>query len=202
MLGYSSINHLGYCLLGVFAAVRLTDDHARWVVEKAAVLNGVVLQMVNHGLTAAFLFGFVALLERRAGGLRGRDDFGGLRRPAPVFAGLMGLATFASLGLPGLNGFVGEFLIFKGAFPLAPWAAAGSTLGLLITAVFLLTFMQRVFHGPVPARWQGFPDLSRAELWVAAPATVLLFVLGIFPQVVIGVVNQTVLGWVERLGVH
>lgn len=200
MFAYSSVNHLGYCLLGSFAVLGWTGDDARWTIERAAALNGVLLQMFNHGLTAAALFGFVALIERRAGGLRGVDDFGGLRKPAPVLAGLMGVAAFASLGLPGLNGFVGEFLIFKGTFPLAPWAAALSTLGLLITAVFLLTFFERMFHGPTKPRWAAFPDLSASEVWMLAPATALMFVLGIHPQLVIGVINRTVLLWVERLG--
>jgi NADH-quinone oxidoreductase subunit M len=184
----------------VFAVVTATHGQARWVVEQAAALNGVLLQMLNHGLTAGLLFAFVALLERRSGGLRGLGDFGGLRQPAPVFAGLMGIAAFASLGLPGLNGFVGEFLIFKGVFPLAPVAAAASTLGLLTTAVFLLRFMRRVFHGPLPPRWAGFPDLTRAELWLVLPPTALLFALGIYPQAVIGLINRTVLAWIERLG--
>ena len=102
---------------------------SRWRPE-AAALNGVFLQMFNHGLTAATLFWFVGLLEERSGGLRGLDDFGGLRKLAPVFCGLMGIALFSSLGLPGLNGFVGEFLIFRGAFPLAWVAATFSVLGL------------------------------------------------------------------------
>ena len=91
--------------------------------SQAAALNGVILQMFNHGLTAAALFWFIAMIQFRSGGLRGIDDFGGLRKPAPVFAGLMGIALFSSLGLPGLNGFVGEFLIFRGVFPLS-WVAA------------------------------------------------------------------------------
>src|SRR5207247_8409594 len=148
IVAYSSINHLGYCLLGIFAAAKLTGSESQWATEKAAALNGVLLQMFNHGITAAALFYFVGLIEERTA-RRGLDDFGGLRKVAPVFCGLMGIAIFASLGLPGLNGFVGEFLIFKGAFPLAPWATALSAAGLLLTAIFLLTLMQRVFHGPL-----------------------------------------------------
>ena len=122
VLAYSSINHLGYCLLGIFAVAQFTANQSGPANEKAAALNGVFLQMFNHGITAATLFWFVGMLEQRGGGLRGLNDFGGLRKIAPVFCGLMGIALFSSLGLPGLNGFVGEFLIFKGVFPLATWA--------------------------------------------------------------------------------
>ena len=145
---YSSINHLGYCVLGVCVAAQFTGTDPAMATEKAAALTGVMLQMFSHGLTAAALFWFIALLERRSGGLRGLDDFGGLRRVVPVFSGLMGIAIFASLGLPGLNGFPAEFLIFKGAFPLAPRASSIAVLGLLMTAVFLLTVIQKVFSGP------------------------------------------------------
>ena len=119
--------------------------------------------MFNHGLTASTLFLFVWLIETRSGGLRGLDDFGGIRKVVPVFSGLMGIALFSSLGLPGLNGFVGEFLIFKGVFPLAPWAAALATIGLLVTAIFLLTIIQRVFCGPLNPRWLQMPDLTLGE---------------------------------------
>ena len=195
----SSISHLGYCLLGVFAAAQLAGPGAEWTTEKAAVLNGVVLQMFNHGITAASLFYFVGLIEQRAGGARLIADFGGLRKAAPVLAGLMGITVFASLGLPGLNGFVGEFLIFKGAFSLAGWAAAAAALGLLATAIFFLTLMQRVFHGPMPLRWDGWNDLTTGERWTAAPAIVLMFVLGIFPQLIIGVCNPAVLQLISQL---
>ena len=89
---------------------------------KAAALTGVMLQLFSHAITAAALL-VVALLARRSGGLTGLHDFGGLRRAAPVLSGLMGITLFASLGLPGLIGFPGEFLIFKGVFPLDWWAA-------------------------------------------------------------------------------
>ena len=148
IFAYSSINHLGYCCWDFCGC----DIHRQMTLhsqqDKVAALNGVILQMFNHGLTAATLFWFVALLEKRSGGLRGLNDFGGLRKVAPVFCGLMGIALFSSLGLPGLNGFVGEFLIFRGTFPLATWATALSVIGLLVTAIFILTILQRVFSGP------------------------------------------------------
>ena len=197
---YSSVNHLGYCLLGVFALAKWTGNDARLALEKAAVFNGVLLQMFNHGLTAATVFCLLSFLERRAGGSRGLNDFGGLRKVAPVFCGLMGISLFSSLGLPGLNGFVGEFLIFKGAFPLASWATALSTAGLLITAVFILTVIQRVFHGPLDDKWSGFSDLTSSERWIVLPAIALMFVLGVYPQLALGAVNASVGQLVAQLG--
>ena len=156
--------------------------------------------MFNHGLTAATAFCLLSFLERRAGGSRGLNDFGGLRKVAPVFCGLMGISLFSSLGLPGLNGFVGEFLIFKGAFPLASWATALSTAGLLITAVFIVTVIQRVFHGPLDDKWSGFSDLTSSERWIVLPAIALMFVLGVYPQLALGAVNASVGQLVAQLG--
>ena len=127
------------------------------------------------------------------------DDFGGIRKVVPVFSGLMGIAVFSSLGLPGLNGFVGEFLVFKGVFPLAPWAAAVSTLGLLVTAIFLLTLIQRVFSGPLNGRWAQLPDLTTAERLLVLPAIALMFVLGVWPQLVLGTIDATVVKLVQQI---
>jgi NADH-quinone oxidoreductase subunit M len=199
ILAYSSINHLGYCLLGIFSVLKFTGSDPGLATEKVAALNGVFLQMFNHGLTAATLFWFVALLEKRSGGLRGLNDFGGLRKVVPVFCGLMGIALFSSMGLPGLNGFVGEFLIFKGTFPLATWPAAVSVLGLLMTAIFILTILQRVFAGPLQERWSQMQDLTTAERLSVIPAIALMFVLGLFPQLVLGVINSTAMQMVQQL---
>ena len=192
IIAYSSINHLGYCLLGLFAVAASTHASGE-AADRAAAMNGVLLQIFNHGLTAAALFCFIGLIEQRSGGLRGLNDFGGLRTAAPVLAGLMGISLFSSLGLPGLNGFVGEFLIFKGSFALAPLAATFAAAGLFVTAVFLLTLIQRVFTGPLGERWAAFPDLTTGERFLVAPAIALMFALGICPQVLITLFNQTVL---------
>jgi NADH-quinone oxidoreductase subunit M len=199
ILAYSSINHLGYCMLGIFSVARFTGDSAAFATDKVAALNGVMLQMFNHGLTAATLFWFVALLEKRSGGLRGLNDFGGLRKVAPVFCGLMGIALFSSLGLPGLNGFVGEFLIFRGAFPLATWATALAVIGLLVTAIFILTILQRVFSGPLNERWSKLPDLTSGERLALLPSIALMFVLGIYPQFILGVINGTAMKIAQQL---
>jgi NADH-quinone oxidoreductase subunit M len=199
IIAYSSINHLGYCLLALFAATAVATGVNNSDLQKAAALDGALLQMFNHGLTASALFLFMSLIEKRCAGLRGLDDFGGLRKVVPVFTGLMGIALFSSLGLPGLNGFVGEFLIFKGVFPLAPWAAAISTIGILVTAIFLLTLIQRVFCGPLNERWAKMPDLTTAERFLVLPSIALMFVLGIWPQFILGAVDATVVKLVQQL---
>jgi NADH-quinone oxidoreductase subunit M len=196
VFAYFSINHLGYCLLGIFAvavpAVGIGTDSAV-LTNQAAALNGVILQMFNHGVTAAALFWFIAIIQQRTGGHRGIDDFGGLRKPAPVLAGLMGITLFSSLGLPGLNGFPGEFLIFRGVFPLAWVAATVSILGLLVTAVVILTVIQKVFTGPVPERWATFPDLHHGERLALAPVIGLMLLIGLLPQLIVSSVNPTVM---------
>jgi NADH-quinone oxidoreductase subunit M len=192
IFAYSSVNHLGYCLLAIFA-LAVPAVGAAALTNQAMALNGVILQMFNHGITAAALFWFVAMIQQRTGGHRGINDFGGLRKPAPVLAGLMGIALFSSLGLPGLNGFVGEFLIFRGVFPLAWVAATVSILGLLVTAVVLLTVIQKVFWGPVPAHCANFPDLHHNERMALAPVIGLMFLVGLLPSLILDSVNPTVM---------
>ena len=190
MIAYSSINHLGYCLIGIFAIGTAANGIVN---HQAAALNGVLLQVFNHGITAAALFCFAGWIERRSNGLRGLSDFGVIRAVAPVLCGLMGVSLFSSLGLPGLNGFVGEFLIFKGSFALAPWAATAAAAGLFITAVFLLKLIQAVFTGALNPQWSAMPDLTSGERFTVAPIIALMFVLGLFPQPLIALFNQTVL---------
>ena len=205
MVAYSSVNHLSYCLLALFAVASVNRTGgtsaalAAVASAKAAALSGTILQLFNHGLSAAALFYCVGLLENRSGGARGLTDFGGVRTAAPVFAGFCGIAMFSSLGLPGLNGFVGEFLIFRGVFGLAPWAAAVATLGLLATALFLLTFWQRVFHGPAAGAGTNFRDLDASEVVTLLPLIVLMFVLGVYPQLLAGLINPLVTAWAATL---
>jgi NADH-quinone oxidoreductase subunit M len=222
MVAYSSINHLSYCLLALFAVSYATGRPGLSSEAAAAALSGTILQMFNHGLSAAALFCCVGILETRSGGKRGLNDFGGVRTVAPLFAGLCGISLFSSLGLPGLNGFVGEFLIFRGVFGLDAAAASIACLGLLATAIFLLTFWQKVFHGPVganvggalrpdpahgdhssghkaPPTTGGFTDLSGVELAPFVVLVPLMFVLGIWPQLLAGLINPLVTSWAGHL---
>ena len=188
MIAYLSINHLGYCMLGLFAVMATTP---RPLIDTQAALSGVFMQIFNHGVTAAALFYFVGLLEQRRG-LRGIGDFGGLMQRTPLLCGWMSVAMFSSLGLPGLNGFIGEFLIFKGSFTLAASATAVAVIGLLATAIAFARAMQALFSGPLAESCSAFPDLLRSEKLVVVPITLLMFAIGIAPQFVLNIFNTTV----------
>jgi NADH-quinone oxidoreductase subunit M len=188
MVAYLSINHLGYCLLGLFA---ITARSTSSLIDTHAALSGVFLQIFNHGISAAALFYFVGLLEQRRG-LRGIDDFGGLMQRTPLLCGWMSVAMFSSLGLPGLNGFIGEFLIFKGSFAVAASFTAIAVLGLLFTAVTFMRAMQSLFGGPLVEGCSGFSDLIRSEKLVIVPVTLLMFAIGINPQFIFNIFNATV----------
>src|SRR5213082_1637921 len=188
MVAYLSINHLGYCMLGLFAA---TAPAVRPLEEMHAALSGVFMQIFNHGITAAALFYFVGLLEQRRGS-RGIDDFGGLMQRTPLLCGWMSVVMFSSLGLPGLNGFIGEFLIFKGSFAIAASFTAIGVIGLLVTAIVFVRAMQALFSGPLAESCRAFPDLLRSERLVVVPVTLLMFAIGIAPQFVLNIFNTTV----------
>lgn len=195
MIAYSSVNHLGYCVLAIAAVAASTTDRS----AMSSAISGTILQAFNHGIIASALFFGIAILETRSRGQRGLNDFGGLRAQTPVFCGLFGIAVFASLGLPGLSGFVGEFLIFNGAFAITPGAAALSVLGLLLTAVFLLRMMRKVFWGPLKpslAKWQ---DLTKEERTLFGFLILLIVIPGIFPQVLLHFANPAIVELLDLL---
>ncbi len=199
MVAYSSINHLSYCLLALFAVASQSGPDPALGRAATSAMAGALLQMFNHGISGAALFFCIAVLEKRAGERRGLADFGGVRSAAPIFAGLCGVTLFSSLGLPGLNGFVGEVLIFRGVFGLAPWAAAIACLGLFATALFLLTFWQRVFHGPRAGAAAGtFPDLNAVEKSVLGTFAALMLLLGVLPHLLTGLFNPAITLWVRQ----
>jgi NADH-quinone oxidoreductase subunit M len=188
MVAYLSINHLGYCMLGLFA---VTATAVRPLPEMQAALSGVFLQIFNHGITAAALFYYVGLLEQRRG-VRAINDFGGLMQRTPLLCGWMSVAMFSSLGLPGLNGFIGEFLIFKGSFAIAASFTAVAIIGLLVTAIVFARAMQSLFSGPLAESCRAFPDLQGSEKFVVVPVTLLMFAIGLAPQFIFNIFNTTV----------
>ena len=197
MIAYLSINHLGYCVLALFALTASPGIAAR--IDTQAALSGVFMQIFNHGITAAALFYFVGLLEQRRG-LRSIDDFGGLMQRTPLLCGWMSVAMFSSLGLPGLNGFVGEFLIFKASFAMAAVFTAIAVIGLLVTAIVFMRVMQSLFSGPVAESCSALPDLLGREKLVVVPVTLLMFAIGIAPQFIFNIFNSTVVHMARLLG--
>jgi NADH-quinone oxidoreductase subunit M len=189
MVAYLSINHLGYCLLGLFAVT--ASPVAPAAIDLHAALSGVFMQIFNHGITAAALFYFVGLLEERRGS-RGLNDFGGLMQRTPLLCGWMSVAMLSSLGLPGLNGFIGEFLIFKGSFAAAASFSAVAVLGLLFTAIVFMRAMQALFSGPLASTCATFPDLRGREKLVIVPVTFLMLAIGLAPQFIFNLFNTTV----------
>ena len=177
LLAYSSLNHVAYCMLGIFAAAAGTS-----VLSDAAQLSlqGATLQMFAHGVAAAGLFYGIGLLEERRG-MRELDSFGGIGKVMPRFAVFFYILTFCSIGLPFLAGFAAEFLIFGGSFAHAPVVTSISVIGLLATAVFLLTVLQKVFTGPLCKEGESFGDLSTEETSTLLPLLVLVFWVGIAP---------------------
>jgi NADH-quinone oxidoreductase subunit M len=178
-------------------AIATTSSSA--VIDKHAALSGVFLQIFNHGVTAAALFYFVGLLEQRRG-LRGIDDFGGLMQRTPLLCAWMSVAMFSSLGLPGLNGFIGEFLIFKGSFATAAGFTSLAVIGLLFTAVTFMRTMQSLFSGPLAESCAGFSDLLLNEKLVIVPVTLLMFAIGLNPQFIFNTFNATVAQMARLLG--
>ena len=167
LIAYSSISHLGMVALGLFA-------------REGTAVRGALLQMVNHGISTGALFLLAGMLYDRTH-LRGLGDFGGLAKPMPLFAALFGLTAFASIGVPGLNGFVGEFLILAGTFKVSVPFAAAATAGVVLSAVYLLGAARAVLFGPVNEAQASLPDCTRREAATLLPLAALMLLLGIFP---------------------
>jgi NADH-quinone oxidoreductase subunit M len=169
LIAYSSVSHLGFVMLGLFTFT-------------AQGLLGGILQMVNHGLSTGALFILIGMIyERRHSRLIA--DFGGLWAVVPVFSAILMLVTFSSIGLPGLNGFVGEFLILVGAFQWSWPAAVLGTAGIVFAAVYLLWMYQRVVFGELRHEEnRRLPDLNAREIWTLAPILVLIVWIGVYPK--------------------
>jgi NADH-quinone oxidoreductase subunit M len=185
LVAYSSVAHLGYVMLGIFAAT-------------PSSLEGSVLQMVNHGVSTGALFLLVGVVYDRRH-TRMVDEFGGLAKPMPVYAALFVVATLASVGLPGTNGFVGEFLVITGTFMsnklghFSGVQAVGAAIGVILGALYMLGVVQKMFFGPItnPVN-EHLPDVNGREIVALAPFVLAIFVIGLFPKIFLDPIHGAV----------
>ena len=186
LIAYSSVSHLGFCTLGIFAL----NPHG---------LSGSVIQQINHGISTGALFLIVGVLyERRH--TRMISDYGGISTPMPNFAAIYLIATLSSLGLPLLNGFIGEFTILSGVFQVSLRWTAWAVVGIVLGAAYLLWLYQRVMFGPVtnPAN-EHLPDLNLREYVTLVPLMLLAFWIGIYPKPLFRVLDVPVRQIVEQV---
>jgi len=186
LVAYSSVAHLGFVMLGTFAL-------------NVQGLSGSVLQMVNHGLSTGALFLLVGMLyERRH--TREISEFGGVARPMPVFAFFFGLVTMSSIGLPMLNGFVGEFLILLGTFLVSPWMAVFATSGVVLAAAYMLWMFRRVMFGPVENEEnRKLIDLDWREKVVLLAMVVPIIWIGVYPHTFLRRIEPSVIELIESM---
>jgi len=186
LVAYSSISHMGYVMLGMAS---MTPQG----------INGAVLQMFNHGTITAMLFLLVGVVYDRAHH-RQIDGFGGLANRVPVYTGMTALAFFASLGLPGLSGFVSEVLVFMGGFKTFPLYTIISATGIILTAAYLLWTMQRVFLGELNPKYETLTDMNGRELLMLVPLAIIVIVLGVWPMPVLDIISQSLNFLVTHVG--
>jgi NADH-quinone oxidoreductase subunit M len=188
LVAYSSVSHMGYVMLGLFAL-------------NPIAASGAYYQMLNHGISTGALFLLVGIIyERRH--TREISAFGGLTRVMPLFAVAFMIVTLSSVALPGTNGFVGEFLILLGAWQTNPGLTAIGALGVIFGAVYMLWMFQRVMFGPVTHKEnEQLKDLSGRELAVLAPLIVAIFAMGIFPNFFFEKLEPSVGRFLARSGV-
>ncbi|MEX1046299.1 MAG: NADH-quinone oxidoreductase subunit M [Actinomycetota bacterium] len=177
LVAYSSVSHLGFVVLGIFAFTEIS-------------VSGGVLQMVNHGLSTGALFLLVGMLYERTH-TRELGELGGLASVTPVLAGLFLFVSLSSLGLPGLNNFVGEFLVILGTFSENAVFGSIAAVGVVLAAIYLLTAYQKAMQGPVNPKQSGLQDLSKREIAVIAPVAAAILVIGILPNLLLDRINPT-----------
>ena len=196
MVAYSSINHMGFVMLGMSAVVAAGAKHGTNLIAAEAGLNGAVLQMFNHGIITAMLFILVGVIYDRAHH-RNIDGFGGLGVRMPIYTGIVALAFFAGLGLPGLSGFIGEAMCLIGAFPIYRGIVIVSVFGILLNAAYFLWAFQRIFLGKLNEKYADLPEINRREIFTLVPLAVLVILLGIYPTPILDVMKTTLSHLIE-----
>ncbi|SDC80685.1 MULTISPECIES: complex I subunit 4 family protein [unclassified Candidatus Frackibacter] len=188
MAAYSSISHMGFVLVGLAAMTPMS-------------MNGGLYVLFSHGLISPLMFFFVGSVFYDRTHTRMMGELGGLYTKIPLAAGLLAFTAFANLGLPGLSGFIGEFFTFAGTWTELPNLVMIAVVGLVFTAAYHLRMMQKVLMGDAPAKYDGLPDISARELWVAIPLMLLIIWAGIYPNTLLSFFNPSVESILAVLGV-
>jgi NADH-quinone oxidoreductase subunit M len=190
LVAYSSVNHMGFVVLGIAAA-----GLASGTPDATIALNGAILQMFNHGLSAAGMFFLVGVIYERTH-TRNLEDFGGLFPLVPIYGGILIFTSMASLGLPGLNGFISEFLVVRGTWPIFTIYTAISMIGLLFTGAYILKGIKKVLHGPLNEHWEHgehrLTEINTREILVMVPLMALILWIGVWPAWILDVINKAV----------
>ncbi|NKQ34129.1 MAG: NADH-quinone oxidoreductase subunit M [Chloroflexi bacterium] len=193
LVAYSSVNHMGFVVLGiaVMAFAYGQNYGARLTEDAILATNGAVFQMVNHGLSAAGMFFLVGVIYERTH-TRDLKKYGGIWSVLPIYGMILIFTSMASLGLPGLNGFVSEFLVTAGSWDVFTVQLTLSMLGLLLTGAYILKGIGATLHGPTKPEWLGLPKMTLREHAVIWPLMALMLSLGIWPQWILVFINDTV----------
>ena len=190
LVAYSSVNHMGYSLIGMAAVIAAGESNGLNLRAAQAGLGGAVFQMFNHGTISAMLFILVGVIYDRAHH-REIAGFGGLAAQMPIYTGITAVAFFAGLGLPGLSGFISEAMCFIGAFPVYKGIVIASTIGILLNAAYFLWAFQRIFFGELNEKYKDLPEINRLELFTVVPLLVITIFLGIYPAPFLDIIAST-----------
>jgi len=197
LVAYSSVNHMGFVALGLavtaIAYAQATVGGGGGDTQSAIIAtNGAVLQMFNHGLSSAAMFLLAGAVYHKTH-TRDMTQYGGFWVKAPIYGGIFIFTSMASLGLPGLNGFVSEFLVVRGAWPVYTVLTAIAMLGLLFTGAYILKGIRSVLHGPFNMHWRDYHlEIDMREFIAIAPLMVLMLVTGLVPNWILSVINASV----------
>jgi NADH-quinone oxidoreductase subunit M len=185
LVAYSSVAHLGFIVLGIFAMTRQS-------------ITGGVIQNINHGVSTGALFLLVGMIYDRRH-TREISELRGLQKVAPIFAGVFMVVMLSSIGVPGLNGFVGEFLVLIGSFLTARWWAVVAATGVILAALYLLWAYQRVFHGEPDDPNRTFPELKLKEAAVMLPIIGVIVFTGVYPKPMLDRIQPSVKALIEHV---
>ncbi|OQY91075.1 MAG: hypothetical protein B6D38_00315 [Anaerolineae bacterium UTCFX1] len=190
LVAYSSVNHMGFVVLGIAAAALASGTP-----DAVIAMNGAVLQMFNHGLSAAGMFFLVGVIYERTH-TRNLEEYGGLFTLIPVYGAMLIFTGMSSLGLPGLNGFISEFLVVRGTWPIFTGYVAISMAGLFFTGAYILKALKKVLHGPLNERWAHgehvLTEVNAREILVMAPLMILMLWIGVYPAWILDMINKAV----------